>query len=133
MIGSGLGQLFPVHLQRSREAGRVNVDVLLLAGMGEPGNFAADDLRYLMSNVTVAVKSMGHHQFSTMLIGTRRNEISIGQAVRGFLEGILDGYERFRAIADALTYDRASFQELAEQPLFVSLVDGDEERVKSHP
>ena len=59
MIGSGLGQLFPVNLQVSREAGRVKVDSLLLVGMGQPGEFAADDLRYLMQNVTVAVNRCG--------------------------------------------------------------------------
>ena len=114
MIGSGLGQLFTVNLQRSRDAGRVNVDVLLMVGMGQPGDFAADDLRYLMSNVTIAVKSMGHDEFSTMLIGTGRNELSIGQAVRGFLEGIIDGYERFRVIADAVTFHRDRLQQSAE-------------------
>ena len=116
MIGSGLGQIFPVHLQRSREAGRVEVDALILAGMGDPGDFAADDLRYMMSNVTVAVKSMGHDHFSTMLIGTRRNELTLGQAVHGFLKGVIDGYERFRVIADSVTFQREHFQEAAERP-----------------
>ncbi len=130
MIGSDLGQLFPVHLQRMREAGRVKVDCLLMAGMGEPGQFAADDLRYLMSNVTVAVKSMGHDQLSTSLIGTRRNELSFGQAVRGFLEGILDGYERFRVIADAVTYRKEDLQQAVLRPLFISLVVGDAEKAE---
>jgi hypothetical protein len=128
MIGSGLGQVFPVRLQQMHEAGRVNVESLLLVGMGEPGHFAADDLRYLMSNVTVAVKSMGHYQLSTMLIGTRRHELSIGQAVRGFLAGILDGYERFRVIADAVTYQKERFQQAAEHDLFVCLVEPDGEK-----
>ena len=130
MIGSGLGQLFPVHLQRIREAGRVKVDALLMAGLGEPGHLAADDLRYLMSNVTVAVKSMGHDHLSTMLIGTRRNELSLEHAIRGLLEGILDGYERFRVIADAVTADRDRFQQAADRPLFVSLVEGNEEKAR---
>jgi CHAT domain len=128
MIGSGLGQLFPVNLQRSLEAGRVKVDSLLVVGMGQPGDLAADDLRYLMSNVTVAVKSMGHDQFSTMLIGTHRNELSIGQAVRGFLEGIIDGYDRFRVIADSVTFHKDDLQQSVEHPLFISLVEGDEEK-----
>lgn len=130
MIGSDLGQLFPVNLQRSQKDGRVKVDSLLMVGMGPPGQFAADDLRYLMSNVTVAVKSMGHDHLSTMLIGTRRNELSFGQAVRGLLEGILDGYERFRVIADAVTYHREDLMAAAERDLFVSLVEGDPERAR---
>jgi hypothetical protein len=99
MIGSGLGQLFPINLQRMRESGKVQVGYLLLVGMGEPGRFAADDLRFMMSNVTVAVKTMGHDQLATSLFGTRRKELPIDEAVRGFVTGIVDGYERFRAIA----------------------------------
>ena len=128
IIESGLGKLFPVNLQRSREAGKIKVDGLVMAGQGEPGSFAADDLRYLMSNVTVAIKSMGCHQLSTMLIGTLRNELSVGQAVHGFLEGILDGYERFRVIADAVNYHKELFQAEATGPLFISLVEADEEK-----
>jgi hypothetical protein len=47
IIGSKLGQLF------------------LLAGMGEPGRFAQDDLRFLLSNITIAVKSLGYDQFAS--------------------------------------------------------------------
>jgi len=36
---------------------------------------------------------MGCDQFATPLLGTRRNEVPIGDAIRGLLEGILDGYE----------------------------------------
>ena len=130
MIGSGLGQLFPIHFQSSQEPKRVKVDALLLVGMGQPGDFAADDLRYLMSNVTVAVKSMRQDGFSTMLIGTRRNELTIGQAVRGFLQGIVDGYARFRVIADAVTFHRDLMRESAENSLRISLVEGDPERAE---
>lgn len=132
MIGSGLGQLFPVHLHR-RGADpnfHVNVDTILLAGMGEPGHFAADDLRYLMSNVTVAVKSMGAEPMSISLLGTRRSELPIDRAVRSFAEGILDGHKRFQAIADVLTQRRAVFQELAEHKLTISLVDRDKDTAK---
>ena len=125
MIGSGLGQLFPVNLQRGHDAGRFKVEALLLVGMGDPGQFAPDDLRYLMSNVTVAVKSMRQDHLSTMLIGTRRNEMTVGQAVRGLLEGILDGYDRFRVIAESVTFEADSYRALADRPLFVSLVETD--------
>jgi hypothetical protein len=130
MIGSGLGQLFPVNLQRRHEAGKVNVEYLLLVGLGEPGHFASDDLRYLMSNVTVAVKSLGQHQLSTDLIGTRRDELPIEHAARGFLEGILDGYERFRVIADTVSDSQERTRQAAEQPLFVALVAGDEDKAR---
>src|SRR5205823_4059262 len=107
---------FPVNLEHRRQAGTVNVDTLLLVGMGEPGHFAADDLRYLMSNVTVAVKTLGSEPLSISLIGTRRNEIPVDRAVAGFLEGIVDGYHRFLAIADGLTNERERFQQLAIKP-----------------
>jgi CHAT domain/Peptidase family C25 len=125
MIGSGLGQVFPVNLQARQQAGKMNVGCLLLAGMGEPGRFAQDDLRFLMSNVTVAVKGLGYDQFVTSLLGTRRNEIPIGKAIRGVLEGITDGYERFRAIANALTEDRERFRSAGQRPLYLVLVDSD--------
>jgi CHAT domain/Peptidase family C25 len=125
MIGSGLGELFPINLQRSQEAG-----TLLVAGMGEPGKFAQDDLRFLVSNLIVAVKSMGHNQFATDLIGTRRKELSIGDAVRGLVDGIKDGYERFRAIADVMTDSRERFLQAAGRPLDVVLVDPDQDKLK---
>lgn len=62
IIGSDLGQLFPVNLQAYHALGKLNADHLLLAGMGEPGHFARDDLRLLSCNVTVAVKGMGYDQ-----------------------------------------------------------------------
>jgi hypothetical protein len=128
MIGSGLGQLFPVNLQRKHEAGKINIEHLFVVGMGEPGHFAADDLRFLMSNVTVAVKSLGHNQLSTSLIGTRRNELALEDAARGFLEGILDGYERFRVIASEVTDGKEHFAEAARQSMFVAIVEGSEEK-----
>lgn len=132
MIGCGLGQLFPIHVHRRRDdAFHINADTILLAGMGEPGHFAADDLRYLMSNITVAVKSMGAEPMSISLLGTRRSELPIDRAVRSFAEGILDGHRRFQAIAEVLTRRREAFLELAEQKLTISLVDRDEDRANS--
>jgi hypothetical protein len=130
MIGSGLGQLFPVNLQRRHQAGTINVEILLLVGLGDPGQFAQDDLRYLVSNVIVAVKAMGHYQFTTDLIGTRRSELPIDYAVRGFLQGILDGYERFHAIADAVTEHKDRFEQAAAQDLFVAIVEPSEDKAK---
>jgi len=108
IVGSGLGQLFPINIQKHLAEGRINTGNLLLASMREPGRFAPDDLRFLMSNVTVAVKTMRHDQFATIFIGMRRHELTIGDAVRGFTEGILDGYARFRAIADVVTDDKGA-------------------------
>ena len=121
--------MFPINSAKRREAGKVKVEMLLLAGMGEPGRFAPDDLRFLMSNITIAVKVMGHNQLSTSLIGTRRNELSIEDAVRGFLEGITDGFDRTGAIVHALPAGEQSIQNTVSQPLHVLLVETD--RAKS--
>jgi hypothetical protein len=128
MVGSGLGQLFPVNLQRLHEAGKVKVGYLLLVGMGEPGRFAADGLRFLMSNITVAVKSMGHDQLTTSLLGAHRNELSAEEAVRGFVSGILDGYERFRAIVNVVREGQERLRQAALSPLYISLVEPDEDK-----
>jgi CHAT domain len=130
MVGSGLGQLFPVDLQARQAIGKANAAHLLLASMGEPGRFAQDGLRFLSSNITVAVKGLGYDQFATPLLGTRRREIPIGDAVHGVLEGILDGYERFRAIANSLIDDRERFRRAGQQPLYLVLVDPDEGKLR---
>jgi CHAT domain len=130
MIGSGLGQLFPVHLQRMHDAGKVQVGCLLLVGMGEPGRFAADDLRFMMSNVTVAVKSMGHDQFATSLFGTHRKELPIEDAVRGFMMGIVDGYDRFRAIAGTAQERQERLLQAAASPLSVLLLEPEGEKLR---
>jgi hypothetical protein len=129
MIGSGLGQLFPINLQHRKDEGKSNIDVLLLAGMGEPGRFAQDDLRFLMSNITVAVKSMRYDTLCIGLLGTRRGELRLAEAVRGLLEGIKDGYTRFRAVADVVTENRAAFDEAFRQSLSVILVEPDDTRL----
>src|SRR5439155_7131996 len=98
--------------------------------MGEPGRFAQDDLRFLSSNITVAVKEMGYDQFATPLLGTRRNEIPIGDAIRGLLEGILDGYERFRAIANSVTDDRERLRRAGQRPLYLVLVESNEDQLR---
>jgi hypothetical protein len=129
MIGSGLGQLFPINVQRAQEAGRVKAGCLLLASMGEPGRFAADDLRFVISNIVVAIKSMGHDQVATPLFGTRRNELPIGDAIRALIEGILDGFERVYAIASTLNGGRERLRQAAERPLNVILVDPDDKKL----
>ena len=82
---------------------RLKARTLLLAGMGEPGRFAQDSLQFIMSNIIVAIKAMGETKFAIPLLGIRRNELAIAQAVRGFIQGIDDGYERFKAIAENAT------------------------------
>jgi hypothetical protein len=130
IIGSALGQLFPINLKQFHKAGKLRAHTLLLAGMGEPGRFAQDSLQFLFSNVVVAVKAMGENQFATSLLGTRRDELPIGDAVRGFVQGIGDGYERIKAMAEEVTEDKESLRAVIQQPLSIVLVHPDAAKLK---
>ena len=72
IIGSALGQLFPIELEQFHKAGKLHANTLLLAGMGEPGRFAQDSLRFIFSNIIVMIKTMGENEFASSLLGTRR-------------------------------------------------------------
>lgn len=130
IIGSALGQLFPINLKQFHKAGKLHARTLLLAGMGEPGRFAQDSLQFLFSNVVVAVKAMGENQFATSLLGTRRNELPIGDAVRGFVQGLGDGYERIKAMAEDVTEDKESLRGVVQQPLSIVLVHPNPDKLK---
>lgn len=128
MIGSGLGELFRVPLGRHKDAGEVKAEELLIVGMGEPGRFSADDLRFFMTNVTIAVKAMRKARLSTSLIGARRGELTVDAAARGFIQGFLDGYERCMGILQHLGSERKQFLESFDGDLTIVMVERDESR-----
>jgi hypothetical protein len=130
IMGSALGQLFPINLELYHKEGKLNARNLLLAGMGEPGRFAQDGLEFIFSNIVVAMKAMGESEFATSLLGTRRSELSIAEAIRGFVEGIEDGYERICAIAQAVKQDQISLERVAVQPLSIKLVHSDKDKLQ---
>jgi hypothetical protein len=131
MIGADLGELFPIHFRPEKKKQlHVVPDTLLLVGMGEPGRFGRDDLRFLACNVTVAVKVMGHDEFSTTLIGTRRSELSIESALRGLLEGVVDAYERLSAMLSGVRDLRSRLEHASASALIVTLVEPDEHKIK---
>jgi len=76
------------------------------------------------------IKAMGETEFAIPLLGIRRKELAIGQAVRGFIQGIDDGYERFKAIAENATLLKHGLLMLARQPLSILLVHPDKEKLK---
>jgi hypothetical protein len=119
IIGSSLGQLFLINLEQFQRAGRIKADNLLLAGMGEPGRFARDSLQFLISNVVVGTKVMGHGELALPMLGIRRSELTVADAVRGLVAGIHDGYERLRAMADDDANNREALRNAAAQPLSV--------------
>jgi hypothetical protein len=130
IIRSSLGQLFLINLQQFQQASRIKADNLLLAGMGEPGRFARDSLQFIVSNLVVAVKITGHGEFASPLIGIRRTELPIADAVRGLVEGVQDGYERIRAIANDDMENRGALRAASAQPLTLVLVNPDEHKTQ---
>lgn len=122
IIGSSLGQLFLINLQQFQRSGRIKADNLLLAGMGEPGRFATDSLQFIVSNLVVAVKVMGYDEFASPLLGIRRAELTISDAVRGLVRGVQDGYDRLRGIADDDMQNRGALRNAAARPLALVLV-----------
>ncbi len=130
IIGSALGQLFPINLEQFHKADKLNAGTLLLAGMGEPGRFAQDGVRFIFSNIIVTIKAIGVNEFATPLLGTRRNELPIGDAVRGLVQGIADGYERVSAIAESVTEYKESFRAVIQQPLSIMVVHDNEQKIR---
>jgi hypothetical protein len=130
IIGSALGQLFPINLEQFHKADKLNAGTLLLVGMGEPGRFAQDGVRYIFSNIVVTIKAIGINEFATPLLGTRRNELPIGDAVRGLIQGIADGYDRVSAIAESVTEYKESFRAVVQQPLSIMLVQDNEQKIR---
>lgn len=129
IVGSALGQLFPIELAQFHKAGKLNAHTLLLAGMGEPGRLAQDSVRFIFSNIIVMIKTMGENEFASSLLGTRRNELPINEAVRGFVQGIGDGYERIKAIAEQVTEDKEILRTVVAQPLAVTLAHLDAQKL----
>jgi hypothetical protein len=130
IIGSSLGQLFPIDLKQVEQAGRIKVEKLILVGMGEPGRFAQDSLQFIVSNLVVAIKMMGYDEFVSPLIGIRRAELLVAEAVRGLVEGVQDGYERISAIAVDDTKNREVLRNAVAQPLSLILVHPDEQKTQ---
>lgn len=130
IIGSSLGQLFLINLDQFQRAGTIKADNLVLAGMGEPGRFARDSLQFLISNVVVGTKVMGHNELALPMLGTRRSELTVADAVRGLIAGIQDGYERLRAMADDDANNRDALRNAAAQPLSVIIAHPEPDKSK---
>ncbi len=90
IIGADLGELFFIPVVGRSIAARA----VLLAGMGAEGRFSKDDLRYLMTNVTMAVSALKLDTFATVLIGSGAGNLTKERAVRGMIEGVADALRR---------------------------------------
>lgn len=93
MLGANLGEVFLIPKMRHR----LRADAALLAGMGDPGQFGREDLRFLMTNVGLAIASLGATRFATVLVGSGAGNLPRDQAVRMLLAGLCDALQRFAA------------------------------------
>jgi hypothetical protein len=112
MVGSELGELFYVPVTRPVLTGAAARRVtaapqtfawdgapasLIVGGLGEPGRFNREGLRYLLTNVTLAVLTLGYGKMSAPLLGFSRGEIPLEGVLRGTLEGVSDALGRLPA------------------------------------
>ena len=96
IIGSLLGELAFIPIPESARK-KVPCEAVVIGGMGEFGTFTRDDLRYMMSNVALSVRLLGFDRFTTVLIGTGNQGLSLDRSVHGILEGILEAFDHFPA------------------------------------
>jgi len=97
MISSRLGELTFVPLRGVERQGLL-AENLGMVGLGEPGRFSKDDLRYLFMNIVYAVKALGFEEFSTALANAPRYGLRPDRALRAVFDGVLDAYDRLRVI-----------------------------------
>jgi hypothetical protein len=90
IAGSLLGELFFVPVTGDE----LPAEVVVLAGMGEVGSFGPEELAYLVTNVVLAVTSLGYDHFAMVPIGTGNNGMSVSQAVEAVVDGAVDGLAR---------------------------------------
>ncbi|MGA9996950.1 MAG: CHAT domain-containing protein [Pyrinomonadaceae bacterium] len=90
MIGGELGQVFFIPVKHKQ----IGAEAVMLAGMGEEGNFSRYDLRYLMLNVTYAITALELRKFATVLIGSGTGNLDEDSALRGLLFGVCDALHR---------------------------------------
>jgi len=118
IIGADLGELFFIPITRKQIAARA----VLLAGMGEEGKFALDDLRYLMTNVAYSVSALGEDTFASVIIGSGKGNLSKRQAIRGILEGLRDALHRLPKKAGIVQVKKLILVEYSEE-YYKSILD----------
>lgn len=86
----GLGQpfLLPDLRPGNGEAGAAVDRVVVLAGMGVPGRFGAPELTVLARELCWALGRLGKRHLATVVIGTGNGNLSIRDAIGGWLAGI---------------------------------------------
>lgn len=95
VIGSLLGELAFVPIPK--RAGGIKCGTLVVGGMGDVGRFTRNDLAYLISNVALAVRSLGAEGFAVVLIGTGSRGMPVARSVRGIVDGVFAAFEHMPA------------------------------------
>ena len=80
---------------------RLEPQELFVAGFGHADTLTKEDVSFVMTNLMFVLKSLGKTEFSTYLIGTKRDQMSPFRSVRAILEGHFIGMDRFHV--DRLT------------------------------
>ena len=83
MISGQLGETFYVP-----SGGRVKADGVVVAGMGDYGQFSPIALRRLMANVAIGSAALGLTSLSTVLVGAGEGAMDRDTALKELLEGL---------------------------------------------
>jgi hypothetical protein len=116
MIGGNLGELFFIPVTHNQIA----ASSILLGGMGDYGQFAYDDLRYLVMNIGYAVSALRLESFASVLIGSGEGSLDVEEAAKGMISGICDALHHFekkdRILNEVVMVERdhKRFEELQE-------------------
>jgi hypothetical protein len=86
IIHGALGQ--PFILPDSRPRGKKNERVIAIAGMGEPGRFGVPELTVMVRELCWALGRLGKTHLATVLIGSGNGNLSVGEAISGWLRGV---------------------------------------------
>ena len=91
MISGALGETFFVPT-----FGRIAAAGVVIGGMGDFGQFGADDLRLLMANVAIGAGAMGYPSMATVIVGAGDGSLDLDVALRELLEGLGTGLRQLR-------------------------------------
>ena len=86
IIHGRLGQ--PFILPDPRPQGKKNERVIAIAGMGEPGRFGVPELTVMVRELCWTLGRLGKTHLATVLIGSGNGNLSVEEAITGWLEGI---------------------------------------------
>ncbi|MFO1435028.1 MAG: alpha/beta fold hydrolase [Gammaproteobacteria bacterium] len=91
MIAGSLGETFLIPTR-----GRLPAEAVMVAGMGDAGEFTYDSLHVLMANVAIGAAGLRLEKLTTLLVGWGEGNLDGDSALRGQLEGIGSGLAQFR-------------------------------------